>query len=227
MAAACRNACIDYAHIAIVIVVLCSNSCRATSSRPTDVRAHPNCTHVQLSGASIANSICLSRVDDEAAADASGVFVTIVCQPNCFVDQCHIAALFARSPNISRLQFDRNNLTALPPDGFRLAGQLTELDLSYNRIAKLEAAQFCGARNLQSLRLSHNRLLAVDQLAFECLRHLAELFLDHNQLQRFEAILPPGVEALYVQGNAIEVVSAVLSSSNVRQLDVSSNALVR
>lgn len=205
-------------------IVCCPNGGIATTSIQITVSSQHNCTQVVLSGANITENPCLLS---PAAVDDIGAFAIIVCQPICTLTHCDIAALFASSPHVQRLQLDRNNLTALSALSFRKAGHLSELELSYNRFEMLLACQFCGADQLQSLRLSHNRLRVVHEMAFDGLPHLAEIFLDHNRLLRFEAHVPPTVEALYVQGNGLQVVSASMIGRNLRQLDVSNNALER
>ncbi|KAG8235957.1 hypothetical protein J437_LFUL016428 [Ladona fulva] len=88
--------------------------------------------------------------------------------------------LFARLPNLQRLDLSRNRVTGIEQGAFQGANRLTELVLAENKIREIHNKMFLGLTNLKSLSLFDNQITCVMPGSFDPLLNLKSLNLASN-----------------------------------------------
>lgn len=90
---------------------------------------------------------------------------------------------FAEPASLGTLSLAYNQqLRILPPDLFRQAPNLKNINLESNRLEEVPPNKFKGLSQLQLLCLDHNRLQALSAGVFEGLLNLKTFYLDHNSV---------------------------------------------
>ena len=98
-------------------------------------------------------------------------------------------ALFARLPQLERLDLGGNQLATLDPALFASLSQLKDLFLNDNQLATLDPALVAPLSRLERLDLNGNQLATLDPALFRPLAHLKYLDLSGNQLATLDPAL--------------------------------------
>lgn len=114
--------------------------------------------------------------------------------------------------NVSQLILSKNSISTIPDNIFGDYGNMTFLDLSFNRITQLGKYSFSGLNNLKVMNLEMNQIrymnTSIDLEAFHPLTHLSALniqqdfsnFLDEERYP-FKALLKlPSLKQLVIDG---------------------------
>uniref|UniRef100_A0A182M6B9 Uncharacterized protein n=1 Tax=Anopheles culicifacies TaxID=139723 RepID=A0A182M6B9_9DIPT len=163
------------------------------------------------------------------------------------------------SPNpstLTRLQFSRSTMAAIPPamfqtfpklevlnatasdikqvqsNNFAGAKSLQSLHLSGNKIHDLPSEAFFGANRLQLLDLSDNAITTIDGTAFKRLRDLKALLLGGNTITELDAAVFDDLsemESLELQQNSLSSIGETVfrGCPSLTSLNISHNALKR
>ncbi|XP_076845293.1 leucine-rich repeats and immunoglobulin-like domains protein 1 isoform X2 [Brachyhypopomus gauderio] len=139
---------------------------------------------------------------------------------HCFPPGLHIRELLLSANKIVHLEFgafrnladtlqvlrlSRNRLTQLPVKGLELP-QLTQLDLSRNRLRLIEGLTFQGLSSLEVLKLQKNSISRLTDGAFFGLARMRTLHLDYNNLREVNSGSLYGLEnllQLHLSNNSI------------------------
>lgn len=113
-------------------------------------------------------------------------------------------SVFVKLESLHRLYLDHNELTHVPRN---LPRSLTNLQLSYNKIAKISSKSFEQMSNLTTLQLQENDIEEVEG-GFKELKSLSILDMGKNKLRRIPDDLPNSLQQLYLEYNNIDSVPA-------------------
>lgn len=103
---------------------------------------------------------------------------------NCSFDQSSFDKhTFSNLTQLTELNLSRNKLSGLHSDWFSGLANLTDLDLSWNLISTIEDDQFNSLRRLTSLKLNGNRLVRIEGNVFQGIGALKSLYLQDNQIE--------------------------------------------
>ena len=132
---------------------------------------------------------------------------------------------------VTNIDLSNNKLTSLPEHLFEGFNNLIELDLEGNCLEHLPGHLFDGLKNLQDLNLSHNWLSDLHEHLFEGLVNLQALDLSYNLLMSLPEGLFKGLnnlQELSLNNNQLMSLPERLfeSSNNLRALFVASNLLM-
>lgn len=120
-----------------------------------------------------------------------------------------------------RLDLQNNALMSLPP-GIGLMDNLKELNLSNNRFKEFPI-ELCELEPLESLDINSNQITSLPEDIIE-LEQLKKLNLNQNVLQELPA-LPPSIEVLQVETNALKHLKAFDQFPHLRELRLANNLL--
>ena len=104
---------------------------------------------------------------------------------NCTAPPFHRPIVATKFPEMRSLRLRGNSLILLPKN-FYYFGNITLLQLSYNKLNKLPVDVFCGLTKLQSLTLSYNRIEHLHKGVFSHVISLRTLFLDNNNIMTLD-----------------------------------------
>lgn len=113
-------------------------------------------------------------------------------------------SVFTKLESLDRLYLDHNQLTSVPNN---LPKSVTDLRLSYNKIAKVLSYAFQGMTNLTTLELQGN-VIQDTEGGFKGLKALTMLDMRKNKLKKIPMTLPETLQQLYLEFNNIEEVPA-------------------
>ncbi|KRZ83260.1 Slit -like protein 3 protein [Trichinella sp. T8] len=135
---------------------------------------------------------------------------------------------FVDMPELTSVALDNNRLLEVPA-ALSVLANLTEVDLSNNRIVHLGPGSLDGPPSLRRLNLSRNGLIQVDRRAFGALSGLQVLDLSYNAIDQLSTSCfddAVSLRELYLQGNRLSGLQGVLVNlPALRLVDVSSNRL--
>ncbi|XP_003743559.1 insulin-like growth factor-binding protein complex acid labile subunit [Galendromus occidentalis] len=134
---------------------------------------------------------------------------------------------FILSTNVSNLNLDDNNLTALDEELFKeLAGRrLRSLNLNDNGFSDVPTA-LQHLSQLGSLSLSGNHISKLNWSAFDGMRKLRSLNLEHNELILIEGQPElPELWSLDLMGNLLESLHGSLKSLHLGSLNLAANRI--
>ncbi|XP_045572995.1 relaxin receptor 1 isoform X2 [Salmo salar] len=103
----------------------------------------------------------------------------------------------AVSSNITALELNSNQITALQPDQFIRYKHLERLHLEDNRIKRISKQAFSGLYSLRRLFLSQNRITLLKTGIFEDLWNLEWLILDENRIASLRQKSFEGLKSLF------------------------------
>ncbi|XP_055798718.1 relaxin receptor 1-like isoform X2 [Salvelinus fontinalis] len=103
----------------------------------------------------------------------------------------------AVSSNITALELNSNQITALQPDQFIRYKHLERLHLEDNRINRISKQAFSGLYSLRRLFLSQNRITLLKAGIFEDLWNLEWLILDENRIASLRQNSFEGLKSLF------------------------------
>uniref|UniRef100_A0A8C8IXR4 G-protein coupled receptors family 1 profile domain-containing protein n=1 Tax=Oncorhynchus tshawytscha TaxID=74940 RepID=A0A8C8IXR4_ONCTS len=103
----------------------------------------------------------------------------------------------AVSSNITALELNSNQITALQPDQFIRYKHLERLHLEDNRIKRISKQAFSGLYSLRRLFLSQNRITLLKAGIFEDLWNLEWLILDENRIASLRQKSFEGLKSLF------------------------------
>ncbi len=133
------------------------------------------------------------------------------------------------------LSMSNNDLTELPPFLFVNAPNISQIDLSKNRIHNIDPNTFNGTtKSLKIINLSHNTIETLDKSLFTDLINLNELHLDYNFIEHFELDLSRSkdLSALRLTNNKLarldcsifnlktNKISIFLNFNHIREIDL-------
>uniref|UniRef100_UPI00358EE9B3 leucine-rich repeat neuronal protein 1-like n=1 Tax=Myxine glutinosa TaxID=7769 RepID=UPI00358EE9B3 len=116
-----------------------------------------------------------------------------------------------RTPNLTDLDLSQNRLTSLPDSGLAGLSHLVTLHLEENGLVLLPGGTLRELSSLQELYLNHNLIKAVAPLAFSGLHSLLRLHLNANRLRSINAYWfaeTPKLEVLTLGDNPVASVEA-------------------
>ena len=87
---------------------------------------------------------------------------------------------FDKCKKLNFINLSHNQLTSITLNGLR---ELTDIDLSYNKLTRLDKQTFKGTVKLTSLNLSHNQIEVLDSDLFSNLLKLDKILLNDNLLR--------------------------------------------
>lgn len=134
---------------------------------------------------------------------------------------------FILNTNVSQLNLDDNNLTALDEELFKeLAGRrLRSLNLNDNGFSDVPTA-LRHLHELGSLSLSGNHISKLNWSALNGMRKLRSLSLDHNELITIEGHPElPELWSLDLMGNLLESLQGTLKTLHVGNLNLAANRI--
>lgn len=133
------------------------------------------------------------------------------------------------SRNVTQLDISKNKIRTIEEDVFQGLSKLGTLDLSDNLIEVIEEAAFKDLRRLFYLNISGNHLSEINENHFKGLGRLTVLDLSGNSITRLhnESFLHlSSLENLHLQSNLLKIISGdFLFPSSLKTLDVSRNSL--
>uniref|UniRef100_A0A182PHQ8 Uncharacterized protein n=1 Tax=Anopheles epiroticus TaxID=199890 RepID=A0A182PHQ8_9DIPT len=137
------------------------------------------------------------------------------------------------SPNpttLSRVQFSRSSLTAIPPAMFQTFPKLETLNASSSDIKQVQSNNFAGAKALQALYLRGNKIHELPALAFFGANRLQTIDLTDNAINTIEATAFKrlrDLKALLLAGNSLtELPTGVFDDlSEMESLELQQNEL--
>ncbi|XP_043196790.1 peroxidasin homolog isoform X2 [Amphibalanus amphitrite] len=160
------------------------------------------------------------------------------CPPRCLCFRTTVRCMFLglrqlpqvpEATTILDLRF--NDISHLPPGGFRRMPNLNTLLLNNNKISRLHKDTFLGLNELRYLYMYKNRIRHIDADAFHNLPKLEQLYLHYNYIQDIDAETfsnLPSIERLFLHNNKLERIpyGAFSNLTSLKRLRLDSNALI-
>lgn len=99
-------------------------------------------------------------------------------------------ATFSTVYSMESLSLSQNQLTELPGLLFTHSPNISDINLSRNRISHIDPNAFRGnGSKIKIINLSHNNIETIDKHLFADLKHLEVLYLGHNFIEHFHVDL--------------------------------------
>ncbi|XP_021478883.1 relaxin receptor 1 [Oncorhynchus mykiss] len=198
---------------------------------------------------------CANGADEENCVDNSGwphlfdafmkknVEESKECMLDVFPDVCFCEAgrvncnkkgllsVPAVSSNITALELNSNQITALQPDQFIRYRHLERLHLEDNRIKRISKQAFSGLYSLRRLFLSQNRITSLKAGIFGDLSNLEWLILDENRITSMRQKSFEGLKSLFflsLLNNSLESIpkkSVCLEMPRLNWLELEGNRI--
>ncbi|XP_074519569.1 uncharacterized protein LOC141785272 [Halichoeres trimaculatus] len=130
--------------------------------------------------------------------------------------------------NITNINLSKNRIRVIPPGAFSPVFGLKHLDLSQNQLHFLKGGEFTGLDFLVFLNLTSNNISHIQPSAFDGLSRLKTLLLIHNHLTSISPLIfssLPAIREVDLSLNMLHVFSCRGSngSSTLRKLDLFAN----
>ncbi|CRL00296.1 CLUMA_CG013569, isoform A [Clunio marinus] len=129
---------------------------------------------------------------------------------------------------VTSVDLSRCNLFEIPMDDFD-PGNLTELDLSYNKLDDLNPL-LMRCNHLKVLNLSDNQLKEIPEALCDAFKHLQDLNLSHNQFEIIPSVIGcfQHIQCLDLSNNPIEKIldGTITELINLKELRLNSCAIV-
>lgn len=134
--------------------------------------------------------------------------------------------------NLTNINLSKNKIRIVPPGSFSRIPGLKQLDLSQNRLVSLKGGEFSGLRVLEWLNLTCNNISHIHSDALDGLAGLKTLLLTHNALATFSPRIfesLPAIDKVNLSLNKLKAFSCDDSagSSTLSWLDLYANAVQR
>lgn len=134
--------------------------------------------------------------------------------------------------NLTNINLSKNKIRIVPPGSFSRIPGLKQLDLSQNRLVSLKGGEFSGLRVLEWLNLTCNNISHIHSDALDGLAGLKTLLLTHNALATFSPRIfesLPAIDKVNLSLNKLKAFSCDDSagSSTLSRLDLYANAVQR
>ena len=144
----------------------------------------------------------------------------------CFISGVLPLSTFKRLPNISRLDFYKNEIQSVAP--YRLA-TVRYIDMSYNSMNQITVEFMCSFPNLVGLDLSWNSLNhRIPRTVVNCTTHLEQLYLQRCNIMDLSGFnLFPKLKTLDLSNNYIRDINNIttLELKSLTRLHISGNPL--